>query len=149
MAEVSYKIYKEKLHILSQFLFITDVPRYRAFSPVFIYSVCLYMVVNTMSFLSARESVLHLFKKDDNVSDSIFNILVIVMLVNCIGVPMLAWMDTPKFVQYLHKWEHFQVGNNSSSYSAVSIENNYIFWLVLFQQYEDGISQKNKKIKNK
>ena len=112
MGEVSYKMYKEKLHILSKFLFITDVPRYRAFSPVFIYSVCLYVVVNIMTFFSARDSVLHLFKKDDNLSDSIFNIMVIVLLVNCIGVPVLAWIDTPKFLQYLHKWEQFQVGNN-------------------------------------
>ena len=72
------------------------------------------------------ESVLHLFKKDENLSDSIFNILMMNFLVNCIGVPVLAWMDTPKFVQYLHKWEQFQVGNNSSFYNSVSIENNYI-----------------------
>jgi hypothetical protein len=123
MGEVSYKLYKEKLHFLS-FVFITDVPRYRAFSPVFIYSMCLYVVVNIMAFLSARESVLHLFKKDDNISDSVFNILLIVMLVNCTCVPVLAWIDTPKFVQYLHKWEQFQVGNNLSSYRTVSIENN-------------------------
>jgi len=65
-----------------------------------------------MSFFSARDSVLHLFKKDDSMSDSIFNILMIIMLVNCTGIPVLAWIDTPKFVQYLHKWEQFQVGNN-------------------------------------
>jgi len=65
-----------------------------------------------MSLLSARDSVLHLFKKDDNLSDSIFNILMILMLVNCIGVPVFAWIDTPKFVQYLQKWEQFQVGIN-------------------------------------
>ena len=80
-----------------------------------------------MSFLSAGYNVLHFFKKDDNIIDSVFNFILIFMLVNCICVPVLAWIDTPKFVQYLHKWEKFQVGNNSSSYSAVSIENNYIF----------------------
>jgi len=124
MGEVSYKIYEDKLHILSLFVFITDVPRYRAFSPVFIYSVCLYVVVNILSFFSVRESVLYLLKKDENISESIFSILLIVILVNCTGVPVLAWIDTPKFVQYLHKWKEFQVSNNSSSYSAVSIENN-------------------------
>jgi hypothetical protein len=25
---------------------------------------------------------------------------------------VLAWIDTPKFVQYLHKWEKYQVGSN-------------------------------------
>jgi hypothetical protein len=65
-----------------------------------------------MSFLSARDSVLHLFKKDGSISDSIFNALLIVVLVNCTAVPVLAWIDTPKFVQYLHKWEKFQVGSN-------------------------------------
>jgi len=65
-----------------------------------------------MSFLSARDSVLHLFKKDDNISSTVFNILLIVALVSCICVPVLAWIDTPKFVQYLHKWEKFQVGSN-------------------------------------
>jgi len=112
MGEVSYKMYKEKLHILVSFLFITDVPRYRAFSPIFIYSVCLYMVVNLISLLSAWESVLRLFKKNDNISDFVFNISLIVLLVNCTFVPVLTWIDTPKFVQYLHKWEQFQVSNN-------------------------------------
>ena len=109
---------------LASFVFITDVPRYRAYSPVFIYSVCLYVVVNILSFFSARESVLHLFKKDENMSESLFSILLIVTLVYCTGVPLLTWTDTPKIVQYLHKWKEFQVSNNSSSYSAVSIENN-------------------------
>ena len=112
---------------LVSFVFITDVPKYRTFSPVFIYSVCLYVVVNIMSFLSARGSVLHLFKKDDNFSDSIYNSVLIVMLVISSGTPVLAWIDSPKFVQYFHKWEQFQVGNNSSSYIWVSIENNYFF----------------------
>jgi hypothetical protein len=77
-----------------------------------------------MSFLSARHSVLHLFKSDDNISGSIFIIILTFNLVNCVGVPLLAWIDTPKFVQYLHKWEQFQVGSNSSSYSSASTENN-------------------------
>jgi hypothetical protein len=111
MGEVSDKIYEEKLHILS-FVFVTDVPRYRAFSPVFICSVCLYVVVNIMAFFSASYGVLHLFKKDDNIGGTISNILVIVVMVNCTCVPVLAWIDTPKFVQYLHKWEKFQVGSN-------------------------------------
>ena len=110
--------------MLVGFVFITDVPRYRAFSPAFIYSVCLYVVVNIMTFFSARDSVLHLFKKDDSMSDSIYSALLIVMMVDYTGFPVLAWIDTPNFVQYLHKWEQFQVGNNSSYYSSVSIKNN-------------------------
>jgi len=74
--------------------------------------MCLCVVVNTLSFLSARDSVLHLFKKDDNVSGTVSNILLIVLLVNSLGVPVLAWIDTPKFVEYLHKWKQFQVGSN-------------------------------------
>jgi len=73
------------------------------------------VVVNIMSFLSARESVLNLFKKDDNFSDSIHNSVLIVMLVSCSGVPVLLWIDCPKFVLYLHKWGQFQVGRNSNS----------------------------------
>jgi len=71
--------------------------------------VCVYVVANIMSFLSAKDSIMNLFKKDDSMSDSVFNILLIVMLVNNTAVPVLAWIDTPKFVQYLHKWEQFQV----------------------------------------
>jgi hypothetical protein len=129
------KYTKRSYIFLVSFVFITDVPRYRAFSPVFIYSVFLYVVINIMSFLSAKDSVLHLFKKDDNFSDSIFDALLTLMLVIFTSVPVLAWIDTPKFLQYLHKWKKFQVGNNSSSYNSVKIENNYI-WLILFQQYE-------------
>jgi len=106
------KYTKRNYIFLVTFVFITDVPRYRTFSPVFMYSVCLYVVICIMSFLSARESVLHLFKKDENISDTVFNILLIAMLVNCTCVPVLAWLDTPKFVQYLHKWEQFQVCSN-------------------------------------
>ena len=96
---------------LLSFVFITDVPRYRAFSPIFIYSVCLYVVVNIMSFLSAKDTILHLFKKGDSFSDSIYYSVLTFMLVSCSGVPVLAWIDSPKFVQYLHKWEQFQVGS--------------------------------------
>jgi len=79
-----------------------------------------------MSLLSAKDSVLHFFKKGDHISDSIYKALLTVILVVFTGVPVLAWMDTPKFVQYLHKWEKFQVGNNSSSYKSVTNENNYM-----------------------
>jgi hypothetical protein len=95
------------------FVLITDVPRYRAFSPVFIYSVCLNVVVNIMSFLTVRDILPHIFKKDDRINGTIFNILMMVILVYCTGIPVLSWIDTPKFVQYLHKWKQFQVGSNS------------------------------------
>jgi hypothetical protein len=115
MSKVSYHISKEKLHNLSQFVLITDVPRYRAFSPVFVYSVCLYVVVNIMTFLSASDIFPHVrvLKKDDSISGTIFNILLIFSLVNGTGVPFLSWIDTPKFLQYLRKWEQFKVGINS------------------------------------
>jgi len=90
--------------------------------------VCLYVVVNIMSFLSARDSVLHLFKKDGNISDTVSNILLIGLLVNCTCVPVLAWIDTPKFVQYLHKWEQFQVRNSSSSCNSVTIKIFNLFY---------------------
>ncbi|GFG29283.1 hypothetical protein Cfor_09486, partial [Coptotermes formosanus] len=86
----------------------SNVPRHRAFSAAFIYSVCLYVIINVISFLSVRNGVLNLFKKEDSIGDSIYNSLLIISLVNCTGVPVLAWLDTPKFVQYLHKWEEFQ-----------------------------------------
>jgi len=88
--------------------------------------VCLYVVINIMSFLSAKNSVLNFFKTDDNISDSIYNIILTVLLVSFTGIPVLTWIDTPKFVQYLHKWVQFQVSNDSSSYNSVSIESNYI-----------------------
>jgi hypothetical protein len=134
--------YTKTIYIfLVNILFITDIPRYRAFSPIFIYSVCLYVVVNITSFLSAKDNVLKMFKADRNIGDSIYNTILTVLLVNFTGVPLLTWIDTPKFVQYLHKWKKFQVSNNSSSYNSVSPESNYI-WLVLFQHYEARNSQK-------
>jgi hypothetical protein len=65
-----------------------------------------------MSFLSAWKNILNVFKKDGSINDFAFNVVVIVMLINCTAVPVLSWIDTPKFVQYLHKWEQFQVGSN-------------------------------------
>jgi len=85
-----------------------------------------------MTFLSVSYSVLVLFKKEDTISGSVFNILLIALLVNCTAVPVLAWIDTPKFVQYLHKWEQFQVGNNSVSDISASTENNQFFDLIYF-----------------
>jgi hypothetical protein len=52
------------------------------------------------------------------------------MFVTSTGFPVLSWIDTPKFLQYLHKWEQFQVGSNS-----LSIEK-FIFYF-LSQEYED------------
>jgi len=75
-----------------------------------------------MSFLSVKDSVLNLLEKADNISYSIYNAVLIVILFNCIGVPVLAWIDTPKFVQYLHKWEQFQVSSSESCWNSVSIE---------------------------
>jgi hypothetical protein len=137
------KFTKRSYVFLVSFVFITDVPRYRAFSPVFIYSVCLYLVVSILSFLSASYSVLHLFKKDDNIRGTVSNTLIIVLLVNCVCVPVLTWIDTPKFVQYLHKWEQFQVGSNWDflEFSFNWKWLNFVF--VLFKQYEDRNSQKN------
>jgi hypothetical protein len=66
-----------------------------------------------MSFLSARNFVLYLFKKDDSFGEYTFNSMLMVILVNGTGVPVSAWFDTPKFIQYLHTWEQFQVGSNS------------------------------------
>jgi len=86
----------------------------------------MYVVVNILSFFSARDSVLNLFKKDDSMSDSIFNSALLVMLVSCSSFPVFSLIDSPKFVQYLHKWEQFQVGNNSISCNSVSTENYYV-----------------------
>ena len=55
----------------------------------------------------------HLFKKDNSISEFVLNSLMMVLLVNFTGIPVLAWFDTQKFVQYLHKWEQFQVGSLS------------------------------------
>jgi hypothetical protein len=66
-----------------------------------------------MSILSTLKVILNAFKKEESISDSIYNCIQIILLVNCTGVPVLSWIDTPKFVQYLHKWEEFQVSSNS------------------------------------
>jgi hypothetical protein len=105
------KCTKTSYMLLFSFVFITDVPRYRAFSPVFIYSVCLYVLVDIMSLLSTWDGSLNAYKNVDNFSSSVAHILVMVMSVNCLAAPVLAWIDTPKSVQYLHRWEQFQVGS--------------------------------------
>jgi hypothetical protein len=87
-----------------------------------------------MSFLSAWNSILNVFKKGDSISESIYNSVLIIMLVGCTGFPVLSWIDTPKFVQYLHKWEQFQVGSNSSSCNSLLIEK-FVFYF-LSQHYE-------------
>ena len=141
MGEVSYKIYREKLHILSQFCIYCRCPQISdILSSLYLLRVSV-RGGNTISFLSAKDSVPHLFKKNDNSTECIYNSVLIYMLVNCTGVPVLAWIDTPKFVQYLHKWEQFQVGSISSYYSSVPIENNNYFSNILFQKYGSQNSQ--------
>jgi hypothetical protein len=77
-----------------------------------------------MSFFSARDLFLQVLKKDDSTNGEVFNILLIVFLINGAGIPVLSCIDTPKFLQYLHKWEQFQVRNDSQFWTSVSIENN-------------------------
>jgi hypothetical protein len=127
--KVCYEISKEILKIISHIFIFTDIPRYRAFSPVFFYSVCLYVVAN-MSFLSAMINILHGFKKDDGISEYVFSSFQIVLLVSCTGVPVLAWLDTPKCLQYLHKWEKFQVGN--SEFLKFSVNSKSLNFCLVF-----------------
>jgi hypothetical protein len=127
IGNVSYKISKD--YILSQIAFITDVPRYRAFSPIFIYSVCVYVVTSIMSILIAWNNILDVFKKDGSINNTVYNSVLIIMLVTCTCLPVLSWIDTPKLVQYLHQWETFQVGSKSEFLQFIT---NRKFYVLLF-----------------
>jgi hypothetical protein len=94
------------------------------------------VVFSVTAFLNVRNGVLQLFKKEDSIGDSVYNSLLIIMLVNCTGVPVLEWLDTPEFVQYLHKWEEFQVGNRSKFLEFSVDITNQMLRLVLLQQHE-------------
>jgi hypothetical protein len=51
-------------------------------------------------------------------NDTVFTFMIIINLANCTCVPVLAWLDTPKAIQYFKQWEQFQVRGDSNFRSS-------------------------------
>jgi hypothetical protein len=95
--------------LLTKLVLICRCPRYRSLTPALAYSICLYVAVSYSACFNVRHHLQPLFKQDDDFRDSIYTFKLITMLANCTCVPVLAWLDTPRVVRYLKKWENFQV----------------------------------------
>jgi hypothetical protein len=83
-------------------------------SPVLAFSICFYVVVNASALSTARQEFMWLFKEDNDFGNTIYISMFAITLANCTCVPVLAWLDTPRAVQYFKKWEQFQVRTASN-----------------------------------
>ena len=53
--------------------------------------------------------MLKLFEKNDDFLTFTFNALMLDAVVVSCCVPVLFWLDCPKYVRYLNRWAEFQV----------------------------------------
>jgi hypothetical protein len=88
---------------------VSGVPTFRALSPTLAYSVCIYVLVNITTYFSVRYGIITLFMDADGFEDLIYAVMMVVLLLNVVCVPVLAWFDAPKAVRYFDKWAKFQV----------------------------------------
>jgi hypothetical protein len=73
------------------------------------YSVCLYVLVNTASYFGVRYKIIPFFKKDDELENLVYIVMLILLVLSFACVPVFSWLDAPKAIQYLEEWKNFQV----------------------------------------
>jgi hypothetical protein len=86
------------------------------------YSVCLYALVNTTTYFGVRYKIIPFFKNDDEeLEDLVYIVMLILFVANFVCVPVFTWLDSPNAVQYLQKWEKFQVCTDVAKYLRASL----------------------------
>jgi hypothetical protein len=78
-------------------------------SPIMAYSVCLYTLVGAVTCSVVRDKIVPFFQNNDEFENLVYVISTLLILLNCVCVPVFAWFDAPKAVEYLENWKLFQV----------------------------------------
>jgi hypothetical protein len=100
---------------------VSGVTTFRALSPAMAYSVCLYAMVNTVTYFAVAYKLIPFFKKDDSFENLAYVIILMMLLSNFVCVPVLCWFDVRKAVEYLEKWKMFQVRIDAAKYLGASL----------------------------
>jgi hypothetical protein len=74
-----------------------------------VYSVWLYIWLLVLAYFNAGDILLKLFEKNDDFLTYTFNALLMNAVVFSCCLPVLLWLDCPKYVQYLNTWNEIQV----------------------------------------
>jgi hypothetical protein len=90
------------------FILIAGVSTFRALSPIMAYSVCLYALVNTTTYFGVRYKIIPFFKNNDEFENLVYMVMLILVVLTFVLIPVFAWLDAPKTVQYLEEWKKFQ-----------------------------------------
>jgi hypothetical protein len=74
-----------------------------------VYSVFLYIWLLVAACFNAGDILFIFLGKNDDFLIYIFNAVVLDAVVGSCCLPVLFWLDCPKYVQYLNSWTEFQV----------------------------------------
>ena len=72
------------------------------------FSVLFIILINTVTYIEVRQLYIQILK-DRNFSDSIYNVIFIIVIISTFWVPLLAWFDMKKSVSYITQWMEFNV----------------------------------------
>jgi hypothetical protein len=89
--------------------FTAGTPTFRVLSPLMFYSVLLYIWLPLLAYFNAGDLLFKLYEKNDDFLTSTFNALLLDAVAVSCCLPVLLWLDCPKYVQYLNRWAEFQV----------------------------------------
>ena len=99
------------------FLYFTaGIPTFCVLSPLMFYSVLLHIWLLVVAYFNAGDILLILLGKNHDFLTYTFNALMLFAVVLSCCVPVLFWLDGPKYVQYLNRWAEFQV-----TYASISL----------------------------
>ena len=85
------------------------IPTFRVLSPLMVYSVFLYIWLLVVAYFNTRDFLFVLMGKNDDFLRHTFKALMMLAIVVSCCVPVLLWLDCPKYVEYLNSWAEFQV----------------------------------------
>ena len=85
------------------------IPTFRVLSPLMVYSVLLHIWLLVVAYFNTRDIFFILMGNNDDFLTHTFNALMLLAVVVSCCVPVLLWLDCPKYVQYLNSWSEFQV----------------------------------------
>lgn len=97
------------------FILIAGVLTFRPLSPIMAYSVCLYALVNTATYFGVRYKVIPFFQENDDLENRVYIAMLLLLALSFSYVPVFAWLDAPKVVQYFEEWKQFQVRTHVAS----------------------------------
>jgi hypothetical protein len=98
------------------------------------YSVWLYIWLLVLAYFNAGHILFQLFAKNNDFLTQTFNALLLEAVVFCCCLPVLMWLDSPRYVQYFNQWDEFQVKyiNITCLCNCLADDNNKAKLLVVY-----------------